>query len=89
MPRARVPLQVFRGKIGSLRKGLRAYADFVFVDAPHAVEAPSDSDLKAAGGENAPRAWWTWKVSFCTMPCPLAKRHYHWTEDWTWVATGR
>jgi len=32
--------QTFRSRIGSMRKGLKSRADFVFVDAPHMVDSP-------------------------------------------------
>ncbi|KAM3575761.1 hypothetical protein VYU27_002380 [Nannochloropsis oceanica] len=43
---------VFRGKIGSLRKGLKSKAEFIFVDAPFVAQVlPSDALLKAVGGQ--------------------------------------
>lgn len=56
-------LQVFRGRIGSLRKGLKSRADFFFVDAPHLAKG-EEAEIRAAGGSgDHPRAWWTWEVT--------------------------
>ena len=56
-------LQVFRGRIGSLRKGLKSRAEFFFVDAPHLAQG-EEAEIRAAGGTgDHPRAWWTWEVT--------------------------
>ena len=43
--------EVFRSRIGSLRKGLKSRAEFFFVDAPYLVEA--EDAAKSVG-----RSWW-------------------------------
>ena len=58
--------QVFRAKIGSLRKGLKSRVDFHFVDAPHSAIVADESEVTASGGTaDRPLAWWTWQV-ICT-----------------------
>ncbi|BDA48958.1 Esterase OVCA2 [Coccomyxa sp. Obi] len=53
--------EVFRGRIGSLRKGLKSRAEFFFVDAPHLAQG-EEAEIRAAGGTgDHPRAWWTWE----------------------------
>lgn len=44
----------FRGKIGSFRKSVQKYADFVFVTAPH--QAPPLDDGDAPNPDQ--RSWW-------------------------------
>lgn len=54
--------QVFRGKIGSVRKALKSRADFIFLDAPHLAQG-EEAEIRAAGGTGDHlRAWWTWEV---------------------------
>ena len=63
-------MQVFRGRIGSLRKGLKSRAEFFFVDAPHLAQG-EEAEIRAAGGTgDHPRAWWTWEVKI-SMPMSL------------------
>ena len=60
--------QVFRARLGSLRKALKSRADFVFVDGPHAVTA-LDGTLAAEAGAASThqRAWWAWQVCYLFM----------------------
>lgn len=55
-------VQVFRSRIGSLRKALKSRAEFVFVDAPFAVapEATSAQAVAESGGSSGAvgRSWW-------------------------------
>mmetsp|Transcript_6014 Transcript_6014/g.15745 ORF Transcript_6014/g.15745 Transcript_6014/m.15745 type:complete len:250 (+) Transcript_6014:139-888(+) len=53
--------QTFRSRIGSMRKGLKSRADFVFVDAPHMISDVSDEVVASAGGQSAGRSWWAWE----------------------------
>ena len=55
-------MQVFRGRIGSLRKGLKSRAEFFFVDAPHLAQGEEAEIIAAGGTGDHPRAWWTWEV---------------------------
>ena len=67
-------LQVFRARLGSLRKALKSRADFVFVNGPHAVTA-TDGTLAAEAGAASThqRAWWSWQVrSSLIHACVLA-----------------
>ena len=59
----RCSTQVFRARVGSLRKALKSRADLVFVDGPHAVTA-ADGVLAAEAGAASThqRAWWSWQV---------------------------
>ena len=55
--------QVFRGRIGSMRKALKSRAEFIFVDAPHETKG-EEADIRAAGGTgDHPRTWWQWEVT--------------------------
>lgn len=55
-------LQIFRGRVGSMRKALKGRAEFVFCDAPFPVE-PQHADAQAvaeSGGAAGAlgRSWW-------------------------------
>jgi hypothetical protein len=54
--------EVFRSRIGSLRKGLKSRAEFFFVDAPYLVEAADDAEAAGSddggGSAGAGRSWW-------------------------------
>ena len=68
-PQASFNVQEFAGKVGSVRKGLKSRADFIFIDAPHHV----DAQQSLAGNTIAdPRAWWTWQVCFYPGHCLYA-----------------
>lgn len=54
-------IQDFAGKLGSVRKALKSRAEFVFIDAPHFVDA--DQSLSEPS-LSEPRAWWTWQASY-------------------------
>lgn len=49
--------QVFRSRIGSLRKGLKSRVEFVFLDAPFLAEAADADELRETGGGEAGRSW--------------------------------
>mmetsp|Transcript_24278 Transcript_24278/g.57871 ORF Transcript_24278/g.57871 Transcript_24278/m.57871 type:complete len:240 (+) Transcript_24278:44-763(+) len=52
--------QLFRDRIGSMRKALKSRAEFLFVDAPFKA---SDLSRAIPASGNAPstgRSWWTW-----------------------------
>ena len=57
--------ELFRSRIGSLRKGLKSRAEFFFVDAPYLVEAAADAGAEeeaaesdAGGSTSTGRSWW-------------------------------
>ena len=50
--------QVFKSRIGSLRKGLKSRVEFVFMDAPYSVEAADVDELQENGGGEQGRSWW-------------------------------
>ncbi|KAL4448145.1 hypothetical protein ABPG75_005364 [Micractinium tetrahymenae] len=54
--------EVFRSRIGSLRKALKSRAEFVFLDAPYLAEPGSDAAVAESGGERGSpgRSWWQW-----------------------------
>ena len=55
--------QVFRGRIGSMRKALKSRAEFIFVDAQHEAKG-EEAEIRAAGGTgDHPRTWWHWEVT--------------------------
>ncbi len=61
-------VQVFSGKIGSMRKALKSRAEFIFMDAPHEAEG-EEAEIRAAGGTGEhPKTWWLWEVH-CWIPC--------------------
>ncbi len=65
--------QVFKSRIGSMRKALKSRVEFLFMDAPHFPKAENDADLQAAGGTSSGRTWWHWEVRACTsMSAPRA-----------------
>lgn len=47
--------------MGSTRKALKSRYDFVFVDAPHVVDAATQAQLADGVVDNA-RTWWRWTV---------------------------
>jgi len=60
-------LQVFRARVGSLRKALKSRADLVFVDGPHAVTAVDSGLAAEAGGADTHQcAWWSWQARVTT-----------------------
>ncbi len=66
-------LQIFRARIGSLRKALKSRADLVFVDGPHALTATDDSLAAEAGAASAnQRAWWSWQAR-CAASAPFLR----------------
>lgn len=52
--------QVFRSRIGSLRKALKSRAEFFFMDAPYLAEPDSDAAVADSGGERGLQgcSWW-------------------------------
>ena len=67
-------VQVFSGKIGSMRKALKSRAEFIFIDAPHEAQG-EEAETRAAGGTGEhPRTWWHWEVLQVTLPRPLIWR---------------
>lgn len=60
---------VFRSRMGSTRKALKSRCEFVFVDAPHLVDAATQKQLTGDNGvvDNA-RTWWRWTVC-CLAYC--------------------
>jgi predicted esterase len=55
-------IQIFRSRIGSMRKALKSRAEFVFVDAPYLAEAATEQDIAESGGSSTAegRTWWEW-----------------------------
>ncbi|PRW45017.1 Glucose-induced degradation 4 [Chlorella sorokiniana] len=53
--------EIFRSRIGSLRKALKSRAEFVFVDAPFPAEGDA-SAVAESGGDSSQqgRSWWQW-----------------------------
>jgi hypothetical protein len=49
---------MFRERIGSMRKGLKARAEFEFVDAPFPLTAESAEAAGAGGMREGGRSWW-------------------------------
>lgn len=77
--------EVFRSRMGSTRKALKSRCEFVFVDAPHIVDAATQAQLAGDDGvvDNA-RTWWRWTV--CTPPAttlvvPPCNSTYHFLQD--------
>ena len=68
--------QDFTGKLGSLRKALKSRADFIFVEAPHAVDADQSTSEPSVTG---PRAWWTWQASFAFGVCLVTSQPHRQT----------
>lgn len=54
--------EVFRSRIGSLRKALKSRAEFFFMDAPYLAEPDSDAAVADSGGERGLQgcSWWQW-----------------------------
>ncbi|KAL4518337.1 hypothetical protein Ndes2526A_g01226 [Nannochloris sp. 'desiccata'] len=54
--------EIFRSRIGSMRKSLKSHAEFVFVDAPYLTESATEQDVAESGGSTASegRTWWQW-----------------------------
>jgi len=54
------PKQIFRSRIGSLRKALKSRAEFFFVDAPYPAEPADDQAVAESGGAAGQqgRSWW-------------------------------
>lgn len=49
----------FKSKLGSFRKNVQKYAEFVFVSAPHVAPPIDDSDASSTSGDLADqRSWW-------------------------------
>ena len=57
-----LPPQIFRSRIGSMRKALKSRAEFFFVDAPFPVapEAADEQAVAESGGSSGAvgRSWW-------------------------------
>lgn len=53
--------EVFKNRIGSLRKALKSRAEFVFLDAPYLAQAANEQEVREAGGGEAGRSWWEWR----------------------------
>ncbi len=50
-------LQIFRNRIGSVRKALKSRVEFVFLDAPYLAEAADAEEVREAGGGELGRSW--------------------------------
>lgn len=49
----------FKSKLGSFRKNVQKYAEFVFVTAPHMAPPNNDSDASSTSGDlSDQRSWW-------------------------------
>ena len=74
------PTQVFRSRIGSLRKALKSRAEFCFVDAPYAVDAglADDQAVRESGGAGGGRTWWNWQDTEPGMRPSRAARYSGW-----------
>lgn len=54
-----LPPQVFRSRIGSMRKALKGRAEFLFLDAPFAAEGDAAAVAESGGDASQPgRSWW-------------------------------
>ena len=55
-------MQMFRKRIGSMRKALKSRVEFVFMDAPYLAQAASVEDaVESAGSATGDgRSWWQW-----------------------------
>lgn len=52
-------LQIFRSRIGSMRKALKSRAEFVFVDAPFLAEGDAAAVAESGGDSSQQgRSWW-------------------------------
>lgn len=51
---------VFKSKLGSFRKNVQKYAEFVFVTAPHVAPPINDTDASSTSADDQPeqRSWW-------------------------------
>ncbi|KAG2497705.1 hypothetical protein HYH03_004442 [Edaphochlamys debaryana] len=54
--------EVFRSRIGSLRKGLKSRVEFVFVDGPFEAQGLPGDEEEVGGGAGG-RSWWQWTDS--------------------------
>lgn len=51
--------QVFRSRIGSMRKALKSRAEFLFLDAPFLAEGDAAAVAESGGDASQPgRSWW-------------------------------
>lgn len=51
--------QIFRSRIGSLRKALKSRAEFVFMDAPFLAEGDAAAVAESGGDSSQQgRSWW-------------------------------
>mmetsp|Transcript_15387 Transcript_15387/g.43030 ORF Transcript_15387/g.43030 Transcript_15387/m.43030 type:complete len:251 (+) Transcript_15387:67-819(+) len=53
--------QVFRNRLGSMRKALKSRAEIIFLDAPWVIGDVSNEVVASAGGRADGRTWWTWQ----------------------------
>lgn len=52
-------IQIFRSRIGSLRKALKSRAEFVFMDAPFLAEGDAAAVAESGGDSSQQgRSWW-------------------------------
>lgn len=84
-------VQIFKQRIGSLRKALRNKADFFFVDAPFLASSPNTGVLvteeDASGTQNravaaaSGRSWWCWEDEPPGTRPSRAARYIGWEES--------
>ena len=76
-------VQVFSGKIGSMRKALKSRAEFIFMNAPHEARG-EEAEIRAAGGTGEhPKTWWHWEVMQAVSSWPSFSRTTAAAHWWT------
>ncbi|GFR40415.1 hypothetical protein Agub_g989, partial [Astrephomene gubernaculifera] len=55
--------EIFRSRLGSMRKALKSRVEFVFVDAPFEAQGLPDEDPDEVQGVREGRSWWQWTDS--------------------------
>ncbi|CAD7700868.1 unnamed protein product [Ostreobium quekettii] len=67
--------EMFRGKMGSWRKGLKSRVEFVFIDAPHVAFDADNGTAAECGGRPGGKSWWLWTDTASTAR-PSKSAHY-------------
>ncbi|KAK9844194.1 hypothetical protein WJX81_007736 [Elliptochloris bilobata] len=71
--------EVFRARVGSMRKALKSRADLIFVNGPHAVTITDATLAAEAGGASVEqRAWWSWQDTATAARPSLSAEYSGW-----------
>eukprot|EP00798_Chlamydomonas_sp_ICE-L_P016257 gene16257-22433_t len=73
--------EIFKSRIGSLRKGLKSRAVFEFMDAPFMINSGDEGAKEAQGATSGGRSWWQWEDAGTVERPSLAAKYTGWESS--------